>query len=78
MAVAKTARVMGTERLGSDTLLLDLCATEPVGFIGGQYLILDSRIVLPNGKAVKRAYSFLTGDAEQRRFQLAVKRIPDG
>lgn len=78
MAVAKTARVMGTERLGPDTLLLDLCATEPVGFIGGQYLILDSRIVLPTGKAVKRAYSFLTGDAEQRRFQLAVKRIPDG
>ena len=30
MAVAKTARVMGTERLGPDTLLLDLCATEPV------------------------------------------------
>lgn len=78
MAVAKTARVMGTERLGPDTLLLDLCATEPVGFIGGQYLILDSRIVLPSGKAVKRAYSFLTSDAEQRRFQLAVKRIPDG
>ncbi len=78
MAVAKTACVTGTERLGFDTLLLDLCATEPVGFIGGQYLILDSRIVLPNGKTVKRAYSFLTGDAEQRRFQLAVKRIPDG
>ena len=78
MAVAKTAHVVGTERLGPDTLLLDLCATEPVGFVGGQYLILDSRIVLPSGKAVKRAYSFLTGDAEQRRFQLAVKRIPEG
>lgn len=78
MAVAKTARVVGTERLGPDTLLLDLCAAEPLGFVGGQYLILDSRIVLPNGKAVKRAYSLLTGDAEQCRFQLAVKRIPDG
>ena len=78
MAVAKTAHVVGTERLGPDTLLLDLCATEPLGFVGGQYLILDSRIVLPSGKAVKRAYSFLTGDAEQRRFQLAVKRIPEG
>ncbi|CAE6778217.1 FAD-dependent oxidoreductase [Nitrospira defluvii] len=78
MAVAKTARVVGTDRLGPDTLLLDLCAAEPVGFVGGQYLILDSRIVLPSGKAVKRAYSFLTGDAEQRNFQLAVKRIPDG
>ena len=78
MAVAKTAQVVGTERLGPDTLLLDLCAAEPLGFVGGQYLILDSRIVLPSGKAVKRAYSFLTGDAEQRRFQLAVKRIPEG
>ncbi len=78
MAVAKTAHVVGTERLGPDTLLLDLCATEPLGFVGGQYLILDSRIILPSGKAVKRAYSFLTGDAEQLRFQLAVKRIPEG
>ena len=78
MAVARTARVVRTERMGPDTLLLDLCATEPLGFVGGQYLILDSRIVLPSGKAVKRAYSFLTSDAEQIRFQLAVKRIPDG
>lgn len=78
MAVARTARVVGTERMGLDTLLLDLLATEPLGFVGGQYLILDSRIVLPSGKAVKRAYSLLTSDAEQLRFQLAVKRIPNG
>jgi ferredoxin-NADP reductase len=64
--------------MGPETLLLNLCATKPLGFVGGQYLILDSRIVLPSGKAVKRAYSFLTSDAEQIRFQLAVKRIPDG
>lgn len=78
MAVAKTARVVGTERMGFETVLLDLVAVEPLGFIGGQYLILDSRLVLPSGKAVKRAYSLLTSDAEQVRFQLAVKRIPDG
>lgn len=78
MAVAKIARVVGTERMGPDTLLLDLHATEPLGFLGGQYLIFDSRIVLPSGKAVKRAYSFITSDAEQMRFQFAVKRIPDG
>lgn len=78
MAVAKTARVVGTEKMGPDTLLLDLVATEPLGFVGGQYLILDSRIVLPSGKAVKRAYSLLTSDAKQVGFQLAVKRIPDG
>jgi ferredoxin-NADP reductase len=64
--------------MGPDTLLLDLVAAEPLGFVGGQYLILDSRIVLPSGKAVKRAYSLLTSDAEQVCFQIAVKRIPDG
>lgn len=78
MALARTARVVGTEKIGPDTLLLDLAATEPLGFLGGQYLIIDSRIVLPSGKAVKRAYSVLTSDEEQVRFQLAVKRIPDG
>lgn len=78
MAVAKTACVIATERMGIDTVLLDLVAAEPLGFIGGQYLILDSRMVLPSGKAVKRAYSLLTSDAEQVCFQLAVKRIPDG
>lgn len=78
MAVAKTARVVGTKRLGVDTMLIDLVAAEPLGFVGGQYLILDSRIVLPSGKAVKRAYSLLTSDAQQVRFQLAAKRIPDG
>lgn len=78
MAVAKTARVAGTEFLSPDTILLDLVAAEPLGFIGGQYLIVDSRIVLPSGKAVKRAYSLLSRDAEQVQFQLAVQRLPDG
>ena len=34
MAVAKTARVVGTERMGPDTMVLDLCAAEPLGFVG--------------------------------------------
>ena len=34
MAVAKTAHVVGTEKLRPDTLLLDLCATEPLGVVG--------------------------------------------
>jgi ferredoxin-NADP reductase len=78
MAVAKTARVTNTLMVGHETVLVDLTAAEPLGFIGGQYLIVDSRIVLPNGKSVKRAYSLISSDAEQGRFQIAVKRIPDG
>jgi ferredoxin-NADP reductase len=90
MAIAKTARVVaarfpdtrdtadtgGTGSTG--TRILDLVADEPLGFIGGQYIIVDSGLVLPSGKAAKRAYSILSSDADQLRFQIAVKRIPDG
>jgi ferredoxin-NADP reductase len=78
MAVPRTAQVVGAKTIGPDTRLLDLVATEPLGFVGGQYIIVDSRLVLPSGKAVKRAYSLLTSDADQARFQLAVMRIPNG
>ncbi|WHZ21702.1 MAG: hypothetical protein OJF47_000814 [Nitrospira sp.] len=78
MAVAKQAHVVNAQTIGPDTRLLDLVAAEPLGFVGGQYIILDSGLVSPNGKAVKRAYSLMIGDAEQTRFQLAVQRIPNG
>jgi ferredoxin-NADP reductase len=75
MATARYARVTGATTLGTDTRLLSLEANEPLGFRGGQYLIVDSGLVLPSGKAVKRAYSILGADEEQRRFRLAVKRL---
>ncbi len=78
MAVAKTARVLDVQVVASDVRLLDFASAEPLGFVGGQYVIIDSGMVLPNGKAVKRAYSLLSSDNEQSRFQLAVKRIPQG
>jgi ferredoxin-NADP reductase len=87
MATAKTARVVDVQSMGprgaggtADTgaRVLTLEAAEPLGFIGGQYIIVDSGLTLPTGKAAKRAYSILSSDADQRRFQLAVKRIPDG
>jgi ferredoxin-NADP reductase len=78
MAVARLARVASVTRLGPDTRLLDLVPAEPLGWKGGQYVIVDTGLVLPNGKAAKRAYSLLGCDREQGRFQLAVKRIPGG
>jgi ferredoxin-NADP reductase len=80
MAIPRLARVCATTSLGPDTRILELCMTgdEPLGFVGGQYIIADSGLVLPSGKAVKRAYSILSADSEQARFQLAVKRIPGG
>jgi len=78
MAIAKTARVVSVERTAGGTCVVELEAGEPLAFAGGQYIIVDSGLTLPTGKAAKRAYSIFSSDAEQRRFRLAVKRIPDG
>ena len=78
MAIAKTARVSGSRRTGAGTRMLALETAAPLGFIGGQYIIVDSGLVLPSGKAAKRAYSMLSNDADQTRIEIAVKRIPNG
>lgn len=78
MATPKTARVISAERIGTETRIVGLEVPEPLGYIGGQYIIVDSGLVLDNGKAAKRAYSILSSDAEQTRLQLAVMRIPGG
>ena len=78
MAIAKTARVIGARRTGAGTRMLELETAAQLGFIGGQYIIVDSGLVLPSGKAAKRAYSILSPDADQTRIEIAVKRIPDG
>ncbi len=49
-----------------------------MGFVGGQYIIVNTGVSLPGGKVAKRAYSIFSSDAEQNRFQIAVKRIESG
>jgi len=80
MAVAKTARIARSLVIGEETKLLDLSLTsgEGLGFAGGQYVIVDSGIPLPGGKIAKRAYSIVSSDTEQGRFELAVRRIAEG
>jgi ferredoxin-NADP reductase len=78
MAIPKTARVVDARSLGPDTRLLELRMQEPLAFVGGQYVIVDSGLTLPSGKAAKRAYSLVTADDEQGRFELVVKHIPGG
>ena len=50
MAVKKTARIVAAETLSPSVRLLTLEPSEPLGFVGGQYLIVDSGVMLPNGK----------------------------
>jgi ferredoxin-NADP reductase len=74
------ARLTAAASVGPDTRLLDLALAEgdSLGFIGGQYVIVDSGLASPHGKAARRAYSILSSDDEQTHFQLAVKRIGTG
>jgi ferredoxin-NADP reductase len=74
----KLARVVASTRYGADVRLLELVAEKPLDFIGGQFVTIDSGLVHPSGKPVRRAYSVLSADAEQSRFQLASRRIPGG
>lgn len=80
MADARTARLTAARPVGPETRLLDfeLTGGEALGFVGGQYVIINTGVPLPGGKVAKRAYSLLSADAEQRRFQIAVRRIGPG
>lgn len=78
MAIARRARVVQSQRIGELGRWLELEPTEPLGFSGGQYVIINSGLVSPTGRAAKRAYSFISEDAIQERFQLVVKRIGAG
>lgn len=78
MAIPKTARVVDARMLGPDTRWLMLEVAEPLGFVGGQFVTVDSGMLLPIGKPAKRAYSLVSADAEQCCLELVVKRIPEG
>ena len=78
MATARFARVAAAQPIGDATRMIELVPDEPLGFSGGQYVIVDTGKTLPSGKACKRAYSVLSADGAQDRFRIAVKRIPGG
>jgi|CZKU01.1.fsa_nt_gi ferredoxin-NADP reductase len=80
MAVPKTARVVGSREIAPGTKVLDLALADgtDIGFRGGQYVIVNTGVTLPEGKLAKRAYSFFSHDTEQRRVQIAVKRLDGG
>ena len=80
MAVPKTARLIAAETVGPRARRLEFEMTEPslLGFVGGQYIIIDTGLTLPSGKAAKRAYSIPSPDTDQTRFELVARRIDGG
>ncbi len=78
MAQQREARVAAVTELSATTRVLELEPAERLDFVGGQYLIFNSGLTLPDGKLAKRAYSILSPDAEQARITIAVRKIGDG
>jgi ferredoxin-NADP reductase len=80
MAIPKTARVVAAREIAPHTRLLDLELSDrsALGFRGGQYVIVNTGVVLAGGKLAKRAYSLLSSDAVQASAQIAVKRLDGG
>jgi ferredoxin-NADP reductase len=78
MAQHKTAKLVTAQHLGVNARLLEFAVEEDLGFTGGQYVIVNTGIPIADGKTAKRAYSILSSDAEQRRFEIAVRQIGEG
>lgn len=77
MATPRNIRIAAVEDI-RDTRILTLESDEPIEFVGGKWMMINSHKPLGEGKWAKRAYSIFTSDAEQSRCKIAVKRIPDG
>lgn len=80
MASPRKIRIAAVEDV-RDTRLLTLESPDSegdIGFVGGKWLMINSHKPLGEGRFAKRAYSILSGDADQRTCKIAVKRIPEG
>jgi len=80
MAAPKRACVTHVEQLTPWTrrIICEMADPEKLEFTGGQYIIVNSGIPLPSGKMGKRAYSIPSSDRDLKRFELVVRRIPEG
>ena len=80
MSTPKTAVVTRCVPFDDHSVLLDFEMEGEIslGFRGGQYVIIDSGRLLPDGRAAKRAYSMVSSDTDQGQFTLAARRIGEG
>jgi ferredoxin-NADP reductase len=59
-------------------LRFELTDQRPLHFHGGQYVIVETGLTLPNGKPRRRAYSLLSDDRVHTHFELAVFQLAGG
>jgi hypothetical protein len=75
VAQQKEARVVHVAEVSETTRILELEPAERLDFVGGQYLIFNSGVVLGDGKLAKRAYSIVSPDERQERIAVAVRNL---
>lgn len=75
MATSRQARITRILDLSPTTRVLELAPVEALDFVGGQYLIVDTGLLVPDGRRVKRAYSIVSPDASQDHLLLAVRKL---
>ena len=51
---------------------------ENLNFLGGQYIIIDSKIPINEKKNYKRAYTIISSESDQQNFSISYKKIKNG
>jgi ferredoxin-NADP reductase len=77
LAEQRTATLQTNEELTPQTWLLTFVlepATE-FPYVAGKYIIVDTGLLLPDGKLRKRAYTLVSFDAPSATFQIAVRHV---
>jgi ferredoxin-NADP reductase len=71
------AVLRSSEEQGAETRLLtfSLAPAEQLPFVGGKYIIVDTGLLLADGKIRKRAYTLISYDATTASFQIAVRHV---
>lgn len=78
MSEARTALLRASRNFSCSRWLRFELNDRPLSFRGGQYVIVDTGLKLPDGRIRKRAYSMLSPDTDSQSFELGVFRLPGG
>lgn len=79
MSEPRTAQLVEATSFGGSRLMrFEMSDGKLLGFRGGQYVIVDTGLTLPDGKRRKRAFSMLSSDQDQHSFELGVRHVEGG
>lgn len=79
MANVNFLQIIEKKDIGSESVLLRAkVLSENIVMTTGKYIFINTEIILPAGKALKKAYSILEFNEQTSEFTFAVQKIKDG